>query len=101
MLNDILEILKTLGAPAVLGFVVIAWIKIRLDKQEQRGDARKEESVLTMRWMMSAGSAIQEMAVVIKKLGGNGELSTAVEDVAECGQNIETYLIEQNAKKNH
>ena len=96
---------KWLELLGVSGLVVsiIMWRIGKMDKaQANREAARVRENALIVKDLQATGAVSERCAMALKKINAvNGEMDDAVASYKKAKDDLNTYLIEQNAIKNH
>lgn len=101
----ILQIL-TMALPAVgVGAIISGLILRRIDHMEKsmltRAEARIKENVLFARGLQAIGYLSKATAVSYKNQRINGEMDAALKAYEGYKEDMDKYLIEQNAVQNH
>jgi hypothetical protein len=88
-----------------VGGIISGAVLRRLDKMEKRQDkreeARKQESVLVIKGLKACGHLSEATAIAMKRGHANGETETALEYYKDFTDNLNDFLLQQNAERNH
>lgn len=98
---DILGVLGITGAAATaIAVFLLGKIKKFFATQESRAEARKEESMLTLRGLKAVGHLSEAVAIAQKAGVPNGETDKALSYYHEYAKDLNGYLYRQ-AAANH
>jgi len=89
-----------------VGSLIVALIMWRIGKmdkaQEGREAARVKENALIIKDLQAVGHVSERCAIAAQKAGlVNGEMAEALDHYKKTKDDLNTYLIEQNAVRNH
>ncbi len=97
--------ISALGVGGLISGIILRRIdKMSIDmerKLDEQDEARIEESVLIMQGMKAVGHLAEESAFAQKTGRVNGELDEAIRYYVEFKNDLNNYLLKQNAVKNH
>ena len=97
----LLALLGVIGAPAVCATILLNWIGKRQKQEDDRSAARQTESKLILEGICSVGELALVTAVAWRDGKPNGALDKAVSGYSGYRETLESFLIEQNAQRNH
>lgn len=106
---NIIQIISMAIAALGVGSMISGIVLRRIDrmsksmerKLDEQDEARIEESVLIMQGMKAVGHLAEESAVAQKTGRVNGELDEAIRYYTAFKDDLNRYLLKQNAVKNH
>lgn len=94
-------IISVLGVGGVISGIILRRLDKMEKKQDSREEARKQESVLTISGLKAVGHLSEATALAVKRGHTNGEMDTAFEYYREFTDDLNDYLLRQNAERNH
>ena len=94
-------IISVLGVGGIISGVILRKIDRMEKKQDKRDDARAKESVLIVRGLQAVGHLAEATAIAQKNGHTNGEMETAFKYYREYTDDMNAFLLEQNAARNH
>jgi hypothetical protein len=98
-------ILNFIGIGGLITSVIMIFINLFIKKQvtemEKRGDIRIQENYIMMRYMQSLGSLTYATGIAVKDGRVNGEMTEAIENFRDAKEDLDCFLIKQNAELLH
>ena len=92
-------IMSALGVGAIVSGVISRRL-IKAEKAaEEKEQARTEEMILLLTGVKAAGALSYATAIAIKRGHANGEVEQGVEEYKKWEKELDTFLIQQSAKK--
>jgi hypothetical protein len=102
MITQILTILiSALGVGTVVGGLVLRKINKMDQKEDDREESRKKESVMIFRGLQAIGHLSEATAIAQKNGHTDGEMETAFTYYHGFTDDLNSYLLQQNAERNH
>ena len=95
----ITAITSALGVGAIISSMINRRLTRAEEEQAEKEKARTKEIVLLLTGIKAAGALSYATAVALKRGYANGEVEKGVEAYEEWEQELDTFLIEQSAKK--
>lgn len=92
-------ITSALGVGAIISSMINRRLTRAEEEQAEKEKARTKEIVLLLTGIKAAGALSYATAVALKRGYANGEVEKGVEAYEEWKQELDTFLIEQSAKK--
>ena len=100
---DVITIISCIASTIGVGGIIGGAISRRLTRSEKAAEekekARTKETVLLLTGIKAAGALSYATAVALKRGHANGEVEKGVKAYEEWEQELDTFLIEQSAKK--
>lgn len=102
MVQQIITIVfSALGVGAIISGLILRRINKMDRKQDSREESRKKESIMVFRGLQAIGH-LSEATAENQKLGhANGKTDTALEYYHGYTDDLNAYLLQQNAERNH
>ena len=94
-------VISVLGVGGMVSGIVMRRIDKMDKKQDKREEARAEESVLMIRGLQAVGHLAEATAIAQRDGKTNGEMKTAMIYYNKYADDLNVYLLEQNAARNH
>jgi hypothetical protein len=94
-------IISALGVGGIISGVILRRMDKMEKKQDKRDDARAQESVLIVRGLQAVGHLAEATAIAQKNGHVNGEMDTAFKYYRDYNDDMNAFLLEQNAARNH
>lgn len=94
-------IISVLGVGGIISGVILQKIGRMEKKQDKRDNARMKESVLIVRGLQAVGHLAEATAIAQQKGYTNGEMETAFKYYRQYNDDMNAFLLEQNAARNH
>lgn len=103
---------NVIGGAAIVSGVILALVRVligRLNtwfsqndaKDEAREKARRQESIIVMHSIQAIGHLSEAVAIAQKNGHTNGHTDTALDYYAKARDEMNDYLLRQNAAANH
>lgn len=100
---DAVAIVSCIASALGVGAIVSGFLNRKLAKAAQKAEederARQHETVLILKGVKASGALSYATAMAIKRGHANGEVEKGVEAYEEWEKDIDTFLVEEAAKK--
>lgn len=100
---DAVTIISCITSALGVGAIVSGVLNRRLTKQEAKAEederARQRETVLILKGVKASGALSYATAAAIKRGHANGEVEKGIEAYEEWERDLDTFLVEEAAKK--
>lgn len=94
-------IISTLGVGGMISGILLRRLDRMEKKQDSREEASKRESVLIIKGLKAVGHLSEATALAQKRGHTNGETETALEYYHDFTDDLNDFLLQQNAERNH
>lgn len=94
-------VVSALGVGGIISGLVLRKIGKMDRKQDDREESRKRESVLIIRGIQAIGHLSEATAIAQKDGHTNGEMETAFTYYRGFTDDLNAFLLQQNAERNH
>jgi hypothetical protein len=94
-------IISALGVGGIISGLVLRRIDKMDQKQDNREESRKNESILIIRGIQAIGHLSEATAIAQKNGHTNGEMETAFTYYRGFTDDLNAFLLQQNAERNH
>lgn len=100
---DAVAIVSCIASALGVGAIVSGFLNRKLAKAAQRAEedekTRQHETVLILKGVKASGALSYATAMAIKRGHANGEVEKGVEAYEEWEKDIDSFLVEEAAKK--
>lgn len=94
-------VISVLGVGGVVSGIILRKIDSMEKRQDEHEAARVEESVLIIRGLQAVGHLAEATAIAQRDGHTNGEMKTAMSYYKAFTNDMNAYLLKQNAVANH
>ena len=94
-------IISALGVGGMISGILLRRLDRMEKKQDSREEASKRESVLVIKGLKAVGNLSEATAIAQKRGHTNGETETALEYYRDFTDDLNDFLLQQNAERNH
>lgn len=94
-------IISALGVGGIISGILLRRLDRMEKKQDSHEEARKRESVLVIKGLKAVGRLSEATAIAQKCGHTNGETETALEYYRTFADDLNDFLLQQNAERNH
>lgn len=94
-------VVSILGVGGLISGVLLRRLDRMEKKEDRRDEARKQESILVISGLKAVGHLSEATALAQKRGHTNGEMDTALDYYKGFTDDLNDYLLRQNAERNH
>ena len=94
-------IVSVLGMGGIISGLLLRKIDQMDQKQDRRDESRVKESVLIISGLQAVGHLSEATAIAQKNGHTNGEMETAFTYYRNFNDDLNAFLLQQNAERNH